>query len=225
MKRLFELINKSIFEDLLGGKNVSIPVNQELPIITISRESGSGGRPIAYLVAKKLGRPWEVFHKEIIEEMAKEVKLEKNLIKQIDEHRIPFIEKVVSDFFGKKYLTLSNYYKHLVKIISAIGHRGYAVVVGRGANYLLPYALKVRMICETKQRIAWLMEYENVTKAQAIRWIEESDQNRYEFEKALYQHDIRKAHHYDLVIRTGPKLGIEDAADLIVFAAKKRFKL
>ena len=225
MKRLFELINKSIFEDLLGGKKVSIPVQQELPIITISRESGSGGRPIAYLVAKKLGHPWKVFHKEIIEEMAKETKLQKDLIKEIDEHRIPFIEEVVADFFGKKYVTLSNYYKHLVKILSAIGHRGYAVVVGRGANYILPHALKVRMICEMQQRINWIMEYEKMTKAQAIKRIEESDQKRYDFEKALYQHDIRKAHHYDLVIRTGPRLGIEAAADLIVFAAKKRFKL
>lgn len=225
MKRLFELINKSIFKDILSGKDKSIPISQELPIITISRESGSGGRPIAHLVAKMLGKPWEVYHKQIIEEMAKETKLQKDLIKEIDEHRIPFIEEVVADFFGKKYVTLSNYYKHLVKIISAIGHRGYAVIVGRGANYLLPHALKVRVICEMQQRIKWIMEYEKMTKAQAIKRIEDSDEHRYDFEKTLYQHDIRKAHHYDLVIRTGPRLGIEAAADLIVFAAKKRFKL
>lgn len=224
MKRFFELINKNISE-FFTGKRPPLSIEKELPLITISREKGSGGRPIAYLVAEKLGKPWEVFHKEIIDEMAKEVKLQKELISEVDENRIPFIEELVADFFGKKNVTLSNYYKHLVKILSTIGHRGYAVIVGRGANYLLPHALKVRTICEMQQRIAWMMEFENISKNEAVRRIKESDEKRYDFEKALYNHDVRKAHHYDLVIRTGTNLGIGEAADIIVNAAKKRFKL
>lgn len=74
------------------------------------------------------------------------------------------------------------------------------------------------------QRIQWLMEFEKVSKKEAINRIEESDQKRVEFIKSLYQHDPRKAHHYDLVIRTDSNLSIEDAADLIVMMAKKRFK-
>src|SRR3989338_889866 len=217
MKRIFDLINKNISFDFLTGKKRTVPLDQELPLITISREMGSGGRPIAYLVAEKLGRPWQVFHKEIIDQIAKEIHLENSLIKEIDENRIPFIEEVIGEFFGKSYVSLSNYYKHLVKILSTIGHRGFAIIVGRGANYLFPHALKVRMICETDQRIKWEMEFEHLSKAQAIRHIEESDRKRYDYEKTLYNHDIKKAHHYDLVIRTGPSLGIEDAANLIVF--------
>src|SRR3989344_1034734 len=215
MKRLFELINKNIFVNLLTGRKRVLSMRRELPLITISREMGSGGRPIAYLVEKKLGPPWKVFHNEIIEEIAKEVHLEKKLVNEIDEKKIPMIEEVIGDFFGKRYLSLSKYYKHLVKILATIGHRGYAVIVGRGGNYLFPQALNVRTICETNQRIKWEMEYEHLTKSQAIRRIEESDKKRYEFEKAVFNHDLRKAHHYDLVIRTGPRLGIEDAADLI----------
>ncbi len=51
------------------------------------------------------------------------------------------------------------------------------------------------------------------------------DEERIDFIKTVYNHDPRKAHHYDLVIRIGPNLSIEDAADLIVHLAKKRFKL
>ena len=225
MKRIFDLINKNISLDFLTGKKRTVPLDQELPLITISREMGSGGRPIAYLVAEKLGRPWQVFHKEIIDQIAKEIHLENSLIKEIDENRIPFIEEVIGEFFGKSYVSLSNYYKHLVKILSTIGHRGFAIIVGRGANYLFPHALKVRMICETDQRIKWEMEFEHLSKAQAIRHIEESDRKRSDFERAVYNHDVKKAHHYDLVIRTGPRLGIEAAADLIVFMAKRRFKI
>ena len=225
MKRLFEIINKNIFSDILNFRKSTSQTQKELPLITISREMGSGGRPIAYLVAKKLGQPWQVFHKEIIDQIAKEARLEKRLIKEVDENRIPFIDEVIGEFFGKRHVSFSNYYKHLVKILSTIGHRGHAIIVGRGANYLFPHALKVRMICEMHQRIKWEMEFEHLSKAQAMLRIEESDRKRYDYEKTLYNHDIKKAHHYDLVIRTGPSLGIEDAANLIVFMAKRRFKI
>ncbi len=225
MKRLFALINKNISLAFLTNRKRVNPTQEKLPIITISREMGSGGRPIAVLVAKKLGQPWKLFHREIIDQIAKETHLEKKLIKEIDEIRVPSIEEIIADLFGKKYLSLSNYYKHLVKILTTIGRRGYVIIVGRGAHYLFPQALKVRIICEMDQRIKWEMEYEHLTRSQAIKRIEESDRKRYEFEKALYNHDIRKAHHYDLVIRTGRYLGIEDAADLIIMMARRRFKI
>ena len=75
------------------------------------------------------------------------------------------------------------------------------------------------------QRIKWMMKFEKMTKKQDIKAIEKSDQEKYEFIKTLYNHDIRKAHHYDLVIRTGEDISLEDAASLIVLAAKRRFKL
>src|SRR3989338_5283562 len=207
MKRLFELINKNILKEFFSEKTHLIPTEKELPIITISREMGSGGRPIANLVVKTLGKPWKLFHREIIEEISKESQMEKKLIKEVDENKIPLIDELVADFFVKRYLNLSNYYKNLVKVLSTVGHRGYVIIMGRGAQYLFPQALNVRIICETDQRIKWLIEYEKII----------------DFEKAIYGHDPRKAHHYDLVIRTGPEISIEDAADIIVFAARKKF--
>lgn len=74
------------------------------------------------------------------------------------------------------------------------------------------------------QRIAWLMQYEHMTRREAMAKVEKSDEQRGDFVEALFRHDQKKAHHYDLVIRTGPNLSIENAADLIVFEAKRRFK-
>src|SRR3989344_1015305 len=145
MKRLFQLINKNIFEELFSGRKKAVPLEQKLPLITISREMGSGGRPIAEKVAKKLGIPWKVFHKDMMDEIAKESHLEKRLIKEVDENRIPLIDELIGDFFGKRYLNLSNYYKQLVKILTTVGHRGNAIIVGRGAHYLFPEALKIRL--------------------------------------------------------------------------------
>ena len=194
------------------------------PIITLSRERGSGGRPIANLVEKQLGSPWKVFNKEIIDDIAKQTKLAREIIKEIDESNIPFIDELLADFFGERYLNFSVYHRNLVKTLSTIGQRGYAIIVGRGATFLFPNSLKVRVICEMEQRIKWLMEYENMIRSEAIRDIQQSDERRIDFVKNVYKHDPRKAHHYDLVIRTGPNLSIKDAADLIVDEAKKRFK-
>jgi hypothetical protein len=73
------------------------------------------------------------------------------------------------------------------------------------------------------QRINWLMEYEKISRSEAVKRIEKSDQECYEFERNLFKHDIKKAHHYNLIIRTGRSLSIKDAADTIVFLAKRRF--
>jgi len=225
MKKLYELIQKNFLSlrptNLLKKERIS----KQSPLITISRETGSGGRPIAVMVAKKLGYPWKVFHKEIVDELSKMTHLEKNLIRDVDENTIPLAEEVISDFFGKRYLNLNSYHKSLVKVLSAVGQQGFAIIVGRGAHYLFPHALKVRVICEMHQRVTWVMEYEHVPEKEAKRRIEASDRRRIEFEESVFRHDPRKAHHYDLVIRTGPDLSIEDATDIIVRAAKRRFQL
>src|SRR3989338_2840809 len=222
MKRLFQLINKNLFFSLLQGKTSGV-APQDLPIITIAREKGSGGRPIDDLVAKKLPSRWKVYHEAIVDEIAKETHLKKELIKELDERNIPLIDEMIAEFFGNRYLNMGNYYKHLIKTLTTIGHRGYAVIVGRGAQYLFPQALKVRVICEMEQRIEWMMQYEKISRSEAVRRLEKSDEERYEFERSIFKHDIKKAHHYNLIIRTGKMLSIEDAADTIAFLAKRRF--
>lgn len=222
MKKLFELINKNLESSHFFGfmKNHD---GASLPIVTISREKGSGGRPIAFLVAKKLGPPWRVFHKDIVEEIAEETHLEKELIEEVDEGNMPLIEQMIDNVLGKEYMNLPGYYKHLVRILSTIGNRGHAIIIGRGANFLFPKALKVRIICEMEDRIRKVMKYEKVSRKEAIQLIDESDKKRTEFTKSLFQHDPRKAHHYDLIIRTGWDVSLEDAADIIVDAVKHRF--
>jgi len=223
MKRLFELINRNLegksLRNVIGNKD------SKLPIITISRERGSGGRPIAYLVAKQLKNPWRLYHKDIVDEIARETALDPELVKELDEHQSSAIKELLNTIFGKHFLSMNAYYKHLLHILASIGTRGYAVIMGRGANYLFPNALKVRIVSSMEDRIQAMIKYEHISPREAKKQIEQSDIERNEFNKALFQHDPRKAHHYDLIIRTGKDIGIEDAADLIVALAKKKFKL
>lgn len=223
MKRLFELINRNLSFSRIVTLHKSPP--EALPIITISREYGSGGSTVAQLIAKRLGKKWKLYHQEIVDEIARESHLEKRLINDIDEGRVPLIDELILDMFGRRYLNLSSYYKHLVRILTTIGHRGYAVILGRGANFLFPGALKIRIVCEMEQRINWLIKDKKISRERAIKILEDSDQKRKEFCQTVFQHDPRKAHHYDLILRTGKDLNVNDAADLIVHLARRRFKL
>ncbi len=224
MKRLFELINKNVLSSNTGDFMFHFQHKSTLPIITISREYGSGGSVVAQKVASKLGKDWKVFHKEIVDEIAKEARLEKKLIQEVDEKRLPFIEELADDFFGKRYMTLRSYTRNLLKILSVIGLRGEAIIIGRGANYLLPNALKIRVIANMKQRIETLMKFEKVTEKRAQTLIDRRDKEQNEFIRTLYQHDQKKAHHYDMVIRISDILSIDDAVKTIVDLAKRRFK-
>ena len=223
MKRLFELINKNLEGTMLHS--LYKKKKYHLPIITISRERGSGGRPIAYLVAKKLKSPWRVFHKDIVDEIAHETALDPELVQQLDEHQSSAIKEVLNTMFGKRYLSMNAYYKHLLHILASIGTRGYAVIIGRGANFLFPDALKIRIVSEEKDRINAMIKYEHISAREAKKQIEESDIERNTFSRELFQHDSRKAHHYDLVIRTGKNIDMEGAADIIVALAQKKFKM
>ncbi|MCX6731919.1 MAG: cytidylate kinase-like family protein, partial [Candidatus Roizmanbacteria bacterium] len=159
------------------------------------------------------------------EEIAQETALDPELIEELDEHQSSTIKELLDTVFGKKFLSMNSYYKHLLHILASIGTRGHAIIMGRGANFLFPNALNVRIISSMEDRVASMVKYEHITVREAKKQIEQSDRERSEFTTSLFQHDPRKAHHYDLIIRTGKDVGVEEATDLIISLAKKKFKL
>lgn len=226
MKKLFELIERNLSLSKAFERFKHEPISKDHPpLITISREFGSGGSVIAEQVVKLLGKPWKVYHEEIVDRIAKESKLEKKLIQEIDEARFPLVDEMIFDFFGKQFLSLNSYTKHLVKILSQIGNRGHAVIVGRGANFLFPFSLKIRVVGEMRERINILMKYKRVSREKATQLIEESDEKRKKFIQDVFHHDHRKAHHYNLIVKTSKHVSPEDAAHMIAELARRRFKL
>ena len=66
------------------------PLKAELPVITVSREPGSGGKLVAARVAEKLGL--DLFHQEVIHEMAQSAQVETRLLKTLDEKGLSVLE-------------------------------------------------------------------------------------------------------------------------------------
>lgn len=221
MEKLYETFKKKFFSLKRSPKQT----NGHLPLITISREMGSGGKSTANLIALQLGKPWKVYDHELIDEIAKNKKLEEELISSIDQKRLLLADIITVKTFGKRFSHLSGYQRHLIKVMTLIGLKGHTIILGRGGNFLFPQALNIRMICQLDQRIVWLMTYEHISRPEAVKKIKESDRERRSFVESLFNHNHTKAYHYDLVIRTGSNITIEDAANIIIDLAKRKFKI
>ena len=221
MEKFYKIFQNKFF----SSKKSSQQSNGPLPLITISRQMGSGGKSVANLIASYLGKPWMVYDHEQIDKIAKNKQLEEKLAQSIDPKKLPLADIIIAKTFGKRFPHLSGYQRHLIRVMTLVGLKGYAIILGRGGNFLFPHALNIRMICQFDQRITWQMTYEHISRSEAVKRIEESDKERKEFVHSLFNHNHCKAYHYDLAIRTGSDITIEDAANTIIELAKRKFKI
>lgn len=192
------------------------------PSITVSREPGSGGRPVAEMVARKLG--FELFDEKLVEAVAKSAKLRKDLVQSVDEKHRGVIVDMIQSLLNPDYVSDMTYIKHVVRVILSRAQKGKAIILGRGANFIVPpdRALKVRIQAPYKHRVAWAIQYEHLDIDQAKIIIAKADAERKDFTRQYFNRNISNANYYDLVINTA-HIRLEDACDLIIFAFKKKF--
>ena len=195
------------------------------PLITISREKGSGGRPVAYHVTSELKDPWKIYDQDTLEQIARENEMKAWFESQTDEKTRLAIEEKIKKTFGPRFSELSQYYRDLITLLTTVGYKGYAVIVGRGGHILFPRALKIRLICALEQRISWIKRFEHVTTQEAVKMIQDSDMRKDEFVRTLFNHDLKIPYHYDMILRTSDNIRLEDASAAIVHLAKRKFKL
>jgi CMP/dCMP kinase len=105
--------------------------------------------------------------------------------------------------------------------------RGPLVVVGRGTQEMLAEredTLHVFCYAPRKALIARTIKREGVSAEEATRLVDNTNKDRDQWVRLHWERDRRAHENYDLSVNT-ERLGIEGAADLIVFAARSRFGL
>jgi cytidylate kinase len=101
------------------------------------------------------------------------------------------------------------------------------VVVGRGTQEMLGEredTLHVYCYAPRKALIARTMKRESMGAEEAARLVDETNKRRDQWVRLHWERDRRAHENYDLSVNT-ERLGIEGSAQLIVSAAKSRFKL
>ena len=215
MKAMHQLIEEQVrrWEILRKEKQE----DKTLPVITLSREPGSGGKLVAKTVADRLGL--DLFHQEVINAMAENADTTTRVIRTLDERGLSMIEDWVSAAISERHLWPDEVSRVLMRVIGAIGRHGKAIIVGRGANFVLPpeNRFRVRIIAPLELRVNRVAETHGVSKKEAKRHVLRTESDRRAFVRKYFHSDIGDPANYDVMLNTGT-LSIESAAAAICSA-------
>ena len=174
----------------------------DVTVITVSREPGSGGTELAKKLAETLG--FDYFHKELILKMAESADTSGQILETLDEKAMNVLEDWIESLVNTRHLWPDQYLKHFMKIMGTIAKHGKSVIVGRGANFALPpkNLFRVMVIAPEKSRIKAIAEKFDISDEEAGQRMALTQSDRKAFIRKLFNADINDPLNYDLVINT-----------------------
>ena len=210
-----------------------------MPVITIGRTYGAGGETVGHLVAERLGA--ELVDSKIFVEVARRLELPPDEVERHEEVPGSFLNRVIQalgsasiefaappeaaawapPYNDPTLDTRKAVLQITQELIREAARTGSAVIVGRGAAYLLrdhPGALHVFLRGSERDRVAALRETFGYGEEEARRRIKHVDANRRAYVRQVYNHDWLDPSHYHLIVDTG-RLGYERTASAILAAA------
>jgi len=197
-----------------AGQKSSKP---KITVITVSREPGSGGNLVARGISDKL--ELDLFHQEVIHEMAESAKVHTRFVQTLDEKAMNVLDEWIAALVDDRHLWPDQYLQHLMKVIGTIGQHGSAVMVGRGANFIVPpeTRMRVRIIAPVEFRIKRVAAEFKVSPKVARRRVVRTESDRRAFIRKYFNADIDDPANYDLVLNTAT-IGIDSAVDAVIGA-------
>ena len=191
------------------------------PAITISREFGAKGRSLAKALNKRVG--FKVWDKELLSAIADEAGADEKFLASLDERRRKVIEDTLMGSFMGSKLSNAHYLRSLNRVVQTISAHGKAIIVGRGANFIIksPDVLRIRLVCPLELRIPRIAEQEGISEKEAKKLILTRDKEREDFIRLSFKKEAGKAQEFDLIINTGP-FDISSLTDLVLLAYEKK---
>jgi len=214
----WESQQKAIRED---AHKIIIPV----PIITVSRQTGSRGSYLARRLSEELD--YQLLHRDIINQICATSGYEKRIIESIDEKYRSDLDLLVETLLTGKTIDHYIYLRSLYKVVLSMSKLGGVILMGRGGNFILgpKRGFHIRVVAPFEKRVENLKTYLMVGQTEAVEKIEQSDMERKQFIKKLFNADIDDAENYDMLINT-ELIDIEDMVGIIKKAVEaKREKL
>lgn len=192
------------------------------PCVTIARDPGSGGRPIAQQVAEKL--KLKFYDEALLDDIARETNIDPGVIAKIDEKARGAIEDLVHSIINPEYVSDVEYLKHLSRVILTVVHKQGSVLLGRGTNSIIgsEHGLHVLITAPYDIRVERAIKYEKVSRRKARSIIAKVTEEREKFVEEYFNKDYNDPNSYDLTINTA-NLTVDQAADIIVAAYRKKF--
>jgi cytidylate kinase len=213
---------------LMPNAKAAAPAEQKMRwrVVTISRQTGTGGYLIAEMLAELLQKhvaqgenSWMVFDRNLVERVLEEHDMPARLSSFMPEDRIPGIQDTLDELFGLHPASLTLVEK-IGETVLQLAELGNVILIGRGANIItskLEYAFHVRLIGSLDARVDFLRADRNLDRQTALGLIHHEDEGRKRYLKKYFHKDLDDPLLYHLIINT-PVVGHEKAAKLIAEA-------
>lgn len=184
------------------------------PVITISREYGCPAKLIAQKLLDEINRieslkghkrKWKIVSKEILEESAKALEMNKSDIEYVFNYETPStIDEILSSFSTRFYKSDRHVRKTIKEVIRSIAAEGKVIIVGRSGFCItrdIPRSFHIRLVAPLKWRMEKVSGKYNLSAERAQKEILEMDHKRKYFINSIAGRKIEDSE-YDLTINT-----------------------
>ncbi|HEX8793877.1 MAG TPA: cytidylate kinase-like family protein [Polyangiaceae bacterium] len=192
------------------------------PLVTISREAGANGTSLGRAVARKLG--FELWDQELVQRVAQEKGAPEALFAAVDERARSRIQDMLAGILMGDVGTETEYLASLGRVIHSIAEHGSAVIVGRGAHFVLAAteALRIRVVAPLEDRVRVIAGTRGLGDREARAELERIDHDRVAFNRHHYGRNVADPVFYDVVVNTG-SFPLDSAAEVVVAAYRAKF--
>jgi len=173
------------------------------PAITISREFGCEGYPVAEklkeLLEEKTHEKWAVMDKVLLDEVAKDNHLLESVLSKLGE-KSRILEEAIS-LFSPNWLTEHDYYRLLCKEIFALGVGGNVIIVGRGSAIVtqpLENCFHFRLFASKGCKVDYISRKTGLSAAETEAFIEKKQKQRDAFVLDFLNRDAKDLQYYNL---------------------------
>ncbi|MBF0326359.1 cytidylate kinase-like family protein [Magnetospirillum moscoviense] len=189
------------------------------PVVTISRDYGSGGDIIATRLAQRLSIP--LYDETVLKEIAVRLNDDPAIVKLLDEGFGKAKDMWLYRLFSGKDVGPDAYRDTLIKVVMSLGRMG-GILVGRGAHVILTdaCALRVRItgspeVCARRMAASGHGSFsEQLAKAKEI------DHQRGKFVWEVFHSRLSDSSAFDININTDRMGDFEDVVDMLMGMAK-----
>ncbi|MGD0390780.1 MAG: cytidylate kinase-like family protein [Tepidisphaeraceae bacterium] len=161
--------------------------------LTISREPGAGGVPLAQRLAERLNAhgpgDWSAWDQELVEKVSAEYHLKKGVIETVNERPHNWLNDLVSNFSQNVTPSDLGVFKKVAGTIRALATAGHAILVGRGGRFItngLAGGIHLRLVAPLEYRVKTTAESFNLSLPAAAKRLAEIDRNRTVFYRQFW---------------------------------------
>lgn len=195
------------------------------PVITLSRDYGSGGRAIAKELARHLAVP--VFDKELLDAVVERSGADPHLLAQLDEKTRGFWDSWIVSMLSGENMQDDHYRRYLAKVVLGIFNTGDGgVIIGRGAHLILARqdVFRVRITAPPETCAERVSHERQISLEEAGKEVARVNGGRATFVWDVFKKRLNDPSAFDLTINTDHLSKYEEVAEIIIFAMQYRHR-